>query len=80
MMPNPNHECISTDIEGVDCRKLLATMNDRIRFLFDREHQIGHTYFINVDSLDDLEKTFKTKIIPLLQEYFYDNYEKIKLV
>ena len=80
MMPNPNHECISTDIEGVDCRKLLATMNDRIRFLFDREHQIGHTYFINVDSVDDLEKTFKTKIIPLLQEYFYDNYEKINLV
>ena len=80
MMPNSNHECISTDIEGVDCRKLLATMNDRIRFLFDREHQIGHTYFINVDSVDDLEKAFKTKIIPLLQEYFYDNYEKIKLV
>ena len=80
MMPNSNHECISTDIEGVNCRKLLATMNDRIRFLFDREHQIGHTYFINVDSVDDLEKTFKTKIIPLLQEYFYDNYEKIKLV
>ena len=36
MMPNSNHECISTDIEGVDCRELLATMNDRIRFLFDR--------------------------------------------
>ena len=80
MMPNSNHECISTDIEGVDCQELLATMNDRIRFLFDREHQIGHTYFINVDSLDDLEKAFKTQIIPLLQEYFYDNYEKINLV
>ncbi len=80
MMPNPDHDGISEDVEGVNCRKLLATMNDRIRFLFDREHQIGHTYFIGVKSLDDLEKAFKTKIIPLLQEYFYDNYEKINLM
>ena len=80
MMPNPNHDGISEDVEGVNCRTLLATMNDRIRFLFDREHQIGHTYFIGVKSLGDLEKAFKTKIIPLLQEYFYDNYEKINLV
>ena len=80
MMPNPNHDGISANVEGVNCRTLLATMNDRIRFLFDREHQIGHTYFIGVKSLGDLEKAFKTKIIPLLQEYFYDNYEKIDLV
>ena len=80
MMPNPDHELISTDIEGVDCQTLLTAMNDRIRFLFDREHQIGHTYFIGVKSVDALEKAFKTKIIPLLQEYFYDNWEKIDQV
>ena len=80
MMPNPSHELISTDIDGVDCQTLLTAMNDRIRFLFDREHQIGHTYFIGVESMDDLEKAFKTKIIPLLQEYFYDNWEKIDQV
>ena len=80
MMPNPSHELISTDIDGVNCRTLLKAMNERIRFLFDREHQIGHTYFIGVKSMDDLEKAFKTKIIPLLQEYFYDNWEKINLV
>ena len=80
MMPNPSHELISTDIEGVDCQTLLTAMNDRIRFLFDREHQIGHTYFIGVESVDDLEKAFKTKIIPLLQEYFYDSWEKIDQV
>ena len=80
MMPNPSHELISTDIDGVNCQTLLAAMNDRIRFLFDREHQIGHTYFIGVESVDALEKAFKTKIIPLLQEYFYDNWEKIDQV
>lgn len=80
MMPNPDHDGIREDVKGVDCRQLLATMNGRIRFLFDREHQIGHTYLIGVESVDDLEKAFKTKIIPLLQEYFYDNYEKIDRV
>ena len=83
MMPDSYHDLISTDIEGVNCRRLLAAMNERIRFLLDREHQIGHTYFIDVDNvnnIDFLSKGFKTKIIPLLQEYFYDNWEKIDLV
>ena len=80
MMPNPSHELIGTNIDGVNCQTLLKAMNERIRFLFDREHQIGHTYFIGVESVDALEKAFKTKIIPLLQEYFYDNWEKIDQV
>ena len=80
MMPDSKHDRISTDIEGVNCQELLAAMNDRIRFLLDREHQIGHTYFMNIDDLESLAATFKNKIIPLLQEYFYDNWEKIDLV
>ena len=80
MMPEPYHASISTDIEGVNCQKLLVAMNDRIRFLLDREHQIGHTYFMDVDDMESLAATFKNRIIPLLQEYFYDNWEKIDLV
>ena len=80
MMPDSKHPRISIDIEGVNCQELLAAMNKRIRFLFDREHQIGHTYFMDVDDLESLAATFKNKIIPLLQEYFYDNWEKIDLV
>ena len=80
MMPEPYHSGISNDIEGVDCQKLLDSMNKRIRILHDREHQIGHTYFMNVSDMASLAKTFKNKIIPLLQEYFYDNWEKIDLV
>ncbi len=80
MMPNSSHDLISTAIEGVNCQQLLAAMNKRIRVLLDREHQIGHTYFIGVDNMDALAATFKTKIIPLLQEYFYDHWEKIDLV
>ncbi len=80
MMPDAKHDSISTDIEGVNCQKLLAAMNDRISFLLDREHQIGHTYFMDVDDMESLAATFKNRIIPLLQEYFYDNWEKIDLV
>ncbi len=80
MMPDAKHHRISTDIEGVNCQKLLVAMNDRIRFLLDREHQIGHTYFMDVDDMESLAATFKNRIIPLLQEYFYDNGEKIDLV
>ena len=83
MMPDSKH--VSDNIDDVDCQKLLNAMNDRIRLLLDRERQIGHTYFMNVKRIkgngeESLAATFKNKIIPLLQEYFYDNWEKIDLV
>ena len=80
MMPDPSHSGIATDIDGIDCRNLLGAMNRRIAVLLDREHQIGHTYFLNVDSLEALASTFRNRIMPLLQEYFYDEWEKIDAV
>ena len=80
MMPDPKHSGISKDIQGVNCQELLEKINERIRILHDRDHQIGHTYFLDVKDLDLLAKTFKNRIIPLLQEYFYENWEKIDLV
>lgn len=73
MMPVPEHSGISKDIQGVNCQELLEKINERIRILHDRDHQVGHTYFLDVKDLDSLAKTFKNRIIPLLQEYFYDN-------
>ena len=80
MMPNPFHKGISKNIDGIDLQKLLAIMNKRIVMLLDREHQIGHTYFLEIDSIEELKKTFQNKIIPLLQEYFYDDWEKIDFI
>ena len=80
MMPNPSHPGVRMDVNGVDCRKLLDTMNRRIAVLLDREHQIGHTYFLGVGALAELASTFQTRIMPLLQEYFYDDWEKIRAV
>ena len=76
----PKLDRVRENVGGVNCQKLLETMNKRITVLLDREHQIGHTYFLGVEDMDSLARTFKHKIIPLLQEYFYDNWEKIDLV
>ncbi len=80
MMPDPSHPDIARDLDGIDCGKLLSAMNRRIAVLLDREHQIGHTYFLGVNTLPALAGTFRHRIVPLLQEYFYDDWEKIQAV
>ena len=66
--------------EIIDLKKLLEAINTRIEFLLDKDHLIGHSYFINIKSFEDLKEIFRNSIIPLLQEYFYDDFEKIKFV
>ena len=73
---------IIEDEEGgtIDLRKLLETINIRIQFLLNRDMTIGHSYFIDVSSFTDLKKVLLFRIIPLLQEYFYEDWHKIQLV
>ena len=68
------------NIEGINIGEMLKTINERIEYLYDRDHTIGHAYFIDVSDLKTLANVFKNKILPLLQEYFYDDWEKIRLV
>lgn len=82
MMPKSG-ELEGIEVEGVNIKKLLDAMNNRIEVLYDREHTLGHAFFMRLDSdstINDLKNIFKNKIIPLLQEYFYEDYEKIQLV
>ena len=79
MQPNPNHEDLS-EVGQVELKKLLKTINERIEVLIDKDHQIGHSYFIGIEDIDGLIRTFKDKIIPLLEEYFYGDFGKIGLV
>ena len=74
-MPDPSW--VEEDIEGVDGQQLLTAINVRIKAELDREHQIGHTYLIGVRTINDLARAFQHSILPLLQEYFYDDWEKI---
>ncbi|HHX95417.1 MAG TPA: restriction endonuclease, partial [Clostridia bacterium] len=60
-----------------------SKINRRIEVLYDREHTIGHAYFLPLKdnpTLEQLGCIFEQKIVPLLQEYFFDDYEKIRLV
>ena len=80
MMPNAEHQLIYKDVDGIDCQKMLKAMNERIAVLLDREHQIGHTYLFKVSSMEKLSEVFRNKIFPLLQEYFFEDWSKIRTV
>ncbi|MCC9073565.1 AAA family ATPase [Flavobacterium sp. F-65] len=70
----------SFSVNGVDLKKLLEKINKRIEYLIDKDHTIGHSYFMAVNNFDDLKLAFRNKIIPLLQEYFFGDYGKIGLI
>jgi len=79
----PDGEVIRSEVgdDGVlgdvDTAEILEAINSRIELLYDRDHQIGHSYFIDVQSFDDLKRVFLAKVIPLLQEYFYGDWGKV---
>ena len=89
MMPNSevlNYWGVGTILAGdeeLNVAKMLDVINERIEYLFDREHTIGHAFFKKLaddPSIETLAGIFEKNVIPLLQEYFYEDYEKIQLV
>lgn len=64
----------------INLEELLKIINERIEALVDRDHTIGHAFFMEVDSLESLRNIFANKVIPLLQEYFYGDYAKMEMV
>lgn len=69
-----------SEFSGYNLETILETINQRVEVLLDRDHVIGHSYFMNIVNEEDLKLVFLNKIIPLLQEYFYHDYEKIALI
>ena len=77
----PEYDTLNeTIIEDINVGEMLKTINERIEYLYDRDHTIGHAYLMGVTDMGALANVFKNKILPLLQEYFYDDWEKIRLV
>jgi 5-methylcytosine-specific restriction protein B len=74
----PNYDLINKEIEGINLKQLLQTINDKITILKDRDHRIGHSYFLNVKDIKDLKFVWYNEIIPLLMEYFYNDWESLK--
>ena len=71
------------EVEGVRIKELLEMINKRIEVLYDREHTIGHSFFMglnNASTIADLAEVFECNVIPLLKEYFYNDFERIAAV
>lgn len=82
MLPDPS---LLYDISNYALDEILAVINKRIEYLYDREHTIGHAFFLGekaegILELEKIQRVFENKIIPLLQEYFYDDYQKIQAI
>lgn len=79
MVPEPD-ELEGIEISGVNIGELLELLNDRIEVLLDREHRIGHAYFLTLDNnrtIEALGAVFRRQILPLLEEYFFEDWAKI---
>ncbi|HXH18691.1 MAG TPA: AAA family ATPase [Chitinophagales bacterium] len=80
MMPQPDLLTQHFEDEGLQLDKLLSVINERIERLLDKDHLIGHSFFMEVFSWKDLLNAFEQKIIPQLKEYFYGDYGKIAAI
>lgn len=68
------------NIGDIDVVKVLETINNRIEKLIDKDHKIGHAYFMDIENEAELKSAFNNKVIPLLEEYFFGDFGKISLV
>lgn len=77
VMPNP---ALLEPLDGLDLGALLTRLNERITAELDRDHQIGHSYLMGIETLEDLYFAWYHRVIPLLQEYFYNDADRLNAI
>ncbi len=68
------------DGTSIDLSLFLYKLNEKITKQYDREHQIGHSFLMDVEKINELKRAWENRIMPLLQEYFYSDYDKLSEV
>jgi 5-methylcytosine-specific restriction protein B len=80
ILPDYSVEWLNKNIEWINLSSLLQKINNRIEYLIDKDHLIWHSYFLKTNNISDLKLVIYNEILPLLEEYFYWEEEKIRLV
>lgn len=76
----PDPSLLAEDVDDVPLRRILQSMNDRIEYFIDREHRIGHAFFLGCVTRAHVDRVMRDKVIPLLQEYFFEDWGRIAAV
>jgi len=76
----PNPDLLRDDVEGIDLPTVLRIINYRLEWLIDRDHLIGHAWLMGAKTKADVDHVMRRKIIPLIAEYFYDDWKKVHAV
>ncbi len=80
MLPKPELLQDAEEETGIELPKVLETINKRLEYLIDRDHLIGHAWLMQVESRDELDACMRRKIIPLIAEYFFEDWSKVHAV